>query len=305
VVDGNRGAHYDRGVNEGSLIFSPDSRRVAYVGATRTPFLEFWNSNDEIVMVLDGQEVKPHSNLNHRSLVFSPNGHLLAYLAGDRIWLVDLDGQELHHDDAFDQIPPVFSPDGQRLAYWASGGVKVVDIDGWGTRCHIPSYRPMSPVFSPDSEHLALRTSHGVHVVNMSGHEEQRYPNYNTVGSRPFVFSPHSRRLAFVGHQNKKQFAIVDGSQQQQYDDVRSVVFSPDGQRVAYIAHLVEREKVLLWDRKVGESCVVVVDGQAGKRYRGIVAPPGGRGIYFDSPDRLHYIARKGVSFQLVEEQLT
>ena len=70
------------------------------------------------------------------------------------------------------------------------------------------------------------------------------------------------------------------------------------------MAHVVERTKGLLWGKKVGESCMVVIDGQERSQYERVVAPPGQAGIIFDSRDELHYIARKDNPFYLVEERL-
>ena len=49
---------------------------------------------------------------------------------------------------------------------------------------------------------------------------------------------------------------------------------------------------------------MVVIDGQEGSQYYGIVAPPVGGGVIFDSPNQMHYLARKGNAFCLVEESI-
>ena len=70
-------------------------------------------------------------------------------------------------------------------------------------------------------------------------------------------------------------------------------------------------DKTLLFEGRLGfimvgkKSHMVVIDGQEGKKYDGIVAPPEGEGIIFDSPDQVHYIARKSNAFYLVEERMT
>ncbi|MCK4419024.1 hypothetical protein KAV79_04385 [Candidatus Aerophobetes bacterium] len=65
---------------------------------------------------------------------------------------------------------------------------------------------------------------------------------------------------------------------------------SPDSKRVAYVA-------------EVGNKWFVVVNGEEGKRYDGIVTLGGGR-IIFDFPDSFHYLALKGSSIYLVEEKI-
>jgi len=102
-----------------------------------------------------------------------------------------------------------------------------------------------------------------------------------------------------------KLFVVVDWQEgKQRYDGIgeRSVVFSPDNRRVAYVALVFEG---ILGFIKVGKkSHMVVIDGQEGSKYDGIVAPPEGEGIIFDSTDQLHYMGRKGNAFYLVEERL-
>ena len=51
----------------------------------------------------------------------------------------------------------------------------------------------------------------------------------------------------------------------------------------------------------LGDKWFVVIDGEEGKRYDGFVR--GGR-IIFDSPDSLHYLAQKGSNIYLVEERI-
>ena len=48
----------------------------------------------------------------------------------------------------------------------------------------------------------------------------------------------------------------------------------------------------------------VAVDGREGSQYDDIVVAREVGGVIFDSPNQLHYVARKGNAFYLVEEQL-
>jgi len=96
----------------------------------------------------------------------------------------------------------------------------------------------------------------------------------------------------------------VDGQEGERYDEIgeRSLVFSPDSRSVAYIAREFVGLGAFIIDGK--KSHLVVIDGQEGGQYDGILAPPEGGGIVFDSPNQLHYIARKGKAFYLIEECL-
>ena len=49
----------------------------------------------------------------------------------------------------------------------------------------------------------------------------------------------------------------------------------------------------------------MVVDGQEGRYYDDIVAPPKSAGIIFDSPNELHCMDRMDNAFYLVEERVT
>lgn len=59
--------------------------------------------------------------------------------------------------------------------------------------------------------------------------------------------------------------------------------------------------KRVAYGANVDEKCFVVVDGKEGKRYDGFVR--GGR-IVFDSPDSLHYLALIKNSIYLIEERI-
>jgi len=82
----------------------------------------------------------------------------------------------------------------------------------------------------------------------------------------------------------------MDGKKGKLYDGVTGPIFSPDSKRVAYGAFL------------EGKG-FVVVDGEEGKSYDGIITSVGG-GIIFDSSDSLHYLAVKGSDVFLVEEKI-
>ena len=93
---------------------------------------------------------------------------------------------------------------------------------------------------------------------------------------------------------NTKGWLFVDGQEGKEYKRrVGFPVFSPDSRRVAYTALLNE-----------GSLGVVVIDGQEGSQYDAIIAPREGGGVIFESPDQLHYIARRSSTFYLVEKCL-
>ncbi len=54
---------------------------------------------------------------------------------------------------------------------------------------------------------------------------------------------------------------------------------------------------------QVGNKLLIIVDGQEGKPYDGIVSKGGGK-VVFDSPDSLHYLALRDDKIYLVEEKI-
>lgn len=87
-----------------------------------------------------------------------------------------------------------------------------------------------------------------------------------------------------------KWLVVIGGKGGKPYDDIGSIIFSPDSKRLAYGAFLEDRG-------------FVVLDGEEGKAYDGIITSVGGR-IIFDSPDTLRYLTVKGSDVYLVEEKI-
>jgi Tol biopolymer transport system component len=336
VVDGVEGKEYDLIYLEGSKdtpLFSPDSRRVAYMARL----------GGKLFMVVDGVEGKEGSG----SPVFSPDGRRLAYLAahgGKQLVVVDsVEGKEypLIYFPGMELAPPlggppVFSPDSKRVAYaacdlepsgeparpgtqtlclWSSPAavcrmkcLVVVDgVEGKGYDGII--WDP--PVFSPDSRRVAYTVAHvaqpgdsqpspepmtqWVVVDGVEGKE------YGAIGRESLVFSPDSRRVAYVAGRGGKQLVVVDGVEGDEYGAIQarpvwptpgvlggSLVFSPDSRHVAYLANR-------------GDKQLVVVDGVEGKEYQGFLM---GSRLVFDSPTQLHALAVNGGDFFRVEIEI-
>ncbi len=191
----------------------------------------------------------------------------------------------------------VFSPDSTRLAYEAEeGDKKFVVVDGKeGKRYDSISY----PIFSPDGAHVAYRAEksrklwrRGWACVVVDGKEGKRYDG---IWLSP-IFSPDSTRLAYKAEKwffgkGFKKSVVVDGEEGKRYDSTCPFpIFSPDSTRMAYVA-------------EEGDKEFVVVDGEEGKKYDHIFTLGRGR-IVFDLPDTLHYLAQKGTSIYLVEEEI-
>jgi hypothetical protein len=89
VIDGKEGKHYDD-IGKSTLVFSPDSRRVAY-GV---------QSGKERFAVIDGQEGKHYDSIGF-SLTFSPDNMHLVYAAqsGKKQFIVVDKKEEKHYDE--------------------------------------------------------------------------------------------------------------------------------------------------------------------------------------------------------------
>jgi hypothetical protein len=259
VRDGVREKDYDW-IAKKTPLFSPDSRRMAYVAMIR-------DQDPGPYPVVDGVELRRYSSAG-MYLRFSPDSRRLAYAAaqapdGRQFVVVDeVAGPEY---DGIGQDSLRFSPDSRRLAYGARrGNAWCMVIDGQEQ----PEYDGLATplVFSPDSRRWAYvaRRGHGPgtkdHVV-VDGVEGQSYDG--TTAGTP-LFSPDSRRLAFGAARGDKMFAVVDGEEGPAYQGVECLTFSPDSARVAYVAH--RPAGGFLGLRRHG-AFRAVIDGFEGKKY--------------------------------------
>ncbi len=231
VLDGVEQKEYDW-IAEATPLFSPDSRRMAYIamrhGGDTGPY-----------PVVDGVELKQYFAAG-LYLRFSPDGRRLAYAAAHRpaggqfIVVDEVAGKEY---DAIGAESLRFSPDGRRFAYGARRGNKwcmVIDgreeqeYDGLGTGL----------AFSPDSQRWAYMATRGhgkdsKEYLVVDGVEGDSYDG--TIQGTP-IFSPDSRRVAVGARRGDKMFAVVDGKEEKSYKSVECLTFSPDSLQVAYVA---------------------------------------------------------------------
>lgn len=163
------------------------------------------------------------------------------------------------------------SPDGTRISYVAAldDGAQAVFVNDEQS----PKYAGIandSLSFSPDSKRVAYGALRdGRKIVVVDGKE---FPAYNGSADGMPVWSPDSKRFAyFAATDDNRILAVVDGKAGQPWDSVikESFVFSPDSSRFAYVA-------------QDGDSGRVIVDGEAGPRYRNVA------GFTF-SPDGKHF----------------
>lgn len=304
VVNDEEGKRYmdiegfdNKGGFEG-LTFSPDSKHLAYIAN-----IGRYGRSRELVVVVDGNEEGVLSGV--KGLIFSPDSKRLAYKAWSKAWgngwFVVVDGKK--DGGPFGQVrDQIFSPDSNRVAYIAEEDRgKFVVINGE----RMKRYDDVgAPIFSPDSKRIAYAARGAKdHFVVIDEQEGKEYR-----GVEKAIFSPDSKRLVYVAKKEGKSFVVVDGKEGKKFNRVSTPAFSSDSKHIAYAVEATVKNKRLEF---------VVVDGKEGKNYDDIVEikRTGKKGkddedadakdfITFDSPDKFHYIVRKGNNFYLVEEKI-
>ncbi len=300
VIDGMAGPAFDQAAfGPGGIVFSPDSLHVAYAAMM----------SSRPTIVIDGQALEvPYDSVG--GLTYSSDARLaFAARRGMRFYAV-VDGQE---GPPFDLVGSngvlggvLFSPDGRRVAYPAEQGQDaLMVVDGVEGRLYDTVG---SPVFSPDGQRLAYAATRlGLEYMVVDGEEG---PALDAVVPYP-VFSPDGHRCAYVALRGTRWTVIVDGARLGNYDSVasRSVTFSPDGAHVAFVV-------------KRGDTYSSVLDGRIGQAYDRIVLTSRGwrlltgpadswiaelhpaRGVAFDSPVSLRYVAVSQGTKVLVQERI-
>jgi Tol biopolymer transport system component len=302
VVDGQKGKPYHEIVLEANLPniwVAPAGTRFAYRAK---------NSPDaKIVWVVDGQEGKEFDQVG-KGVTWSPDGKRLAYGAEHnkkQFFVIDnaVGGQK-----EFDRVTSfTWSPDSKRFAYAGVRDKEVIMVsDGKEGKPYVEMSRPL---FSPDSTKLAYAATplgqkppagavppatqpvtRSLIVIN----EQEQPGTFERIESNSLVFSPDSKRFAFIAASRDvapdKLFFVIDGQPTPGYDSVRvgSFIFSPDSKRHSY--QVVDRNRP-----------IVVIDGREGRAYDDILAYPGTPTAHF-SPDssKLVYVARRENQYYVV-----
>lgn len=213
---------------------SPDLSRIAWLSRRPAPW----------TLVVNGQPVGPRTD-EHPRPAFSPDGAHIARTGREgKTWRVWVDGQAVA--GPFDEVRHVrFAPDG-RVTFAARQGtawtLQVGDEPHRATTDEIA----FPALVSPDGKRVAhvIKRSDGMHVVldgtvgpafelvvPAEGYMQPDFPSFEPVG----LFSPDSRRFAYVGIRKDTMVAVVEG-REQAHPGVLWPTFSPDSARFAYVA---------------------------------------------------------------------
>ena len=300
VADGKKGKAYHEIVLEANLAniwMAPAGSRYAYRAKAA--------ADSKIIWVVDEQEGKELEQVG-RGVTWSPDGKRLAYIAEHnkkQFFVID---NVISAQNEYDQAASfAWSPDSKRHAYAArrENQWRMVNDGKEGK----PYQEVGRPLFSADSARLAYaatpQAQNGAAAAPAGGAgpatrpvtksliviEEQEQPGrYDRILSDAMVFSPDSKRLAFIASSKEvagdKLFFVIDGQPTPGYASVRagSFLFSPDSKRHSY--QVVDQNRP-----------IVVIDGREGRAYDEVA------GAQF-SPDgsKLVYVGRRGNTFYVV-----
>ena len=269
VLDGQPDAVVFDGITNSGVNFSPDGRRVAYIGMR----------GSKNFLVVDGREFGPFDGVSQAGVLFSAGGkHLSLYLVRDDRWHVWLDGMLSPPYDGVISANPVYSRDESRVAYavrrgqaWSMvlDGVEqppvksVLDdfgftaggelyaayqlADGWRVRIGERSSEPFDAIGKPG----LIRSGSGRALAFIAIRGQQVFvcvdlvcgPPHRKVGTRVLIdrsiFGDNFWKLlgagvvlGLVGGQG----VSVSGGGSASYAIVGSVVFSPDDRHHTYVA---------------------------------------------------------------------
>ena len=256
-LDGKSGRPYD-GIGVEALVFSPDSRRLAYPAQRGAR----WH------VVVDGEEGEAFGGIGE--IVFSPDSKHVAYLArrGGQ-WLMVRDGRAGAAFHGVFRRTLVYSADSQHLAcaVMAGPGKSRVILDGKPG----PIYQQVAALTFGPRGRLAYIGRHEGRAHMVLNHAQG--PPYDEVSE---VALGRGGRVAYLARRLRSWVAVVDGVEGKPYEVVAGLVLGPGGKHLAYAASQNER-------------AFVVRDGVEGPRLDGIRVPTLG----FTSTGEVVYVARQ------------
>jgi Tol biopolymer transport system component len=279
VVNGKPGEFFD-GVALQGPWFSPDGRRFAYAANDRSTGGSWFH-------VIDGQRGKAFDTLGV-SFAFSPDGKRFAYAASRaRQWILVADGEPEVPIEGIVDHSLAFSPDSRRLAYAVAKPDRraYLVVDGQAGPVHDGIGGSLPPGVA--ANRTSAQTGYGLGYASS------------------VLFSPDSRRIAYLAHFGHRKRVYVDGKAEDVEMEflVSGMVFSDDSKRLAYGGRgfnesFIEKfflvadgkkgadydalgyfgfshdGKHIAFTAKKGNKMVIVVDGQERAEYSEVPAGP-------------------------------
>lgn len=296
VVNGKGGEFFD-GVGTRSLQFSPDGRRVAYAANDRS-------TGSSWFCVIDGKRGKDFDAVGV-SFAFSPDGKRFAYTGrrAQQMFLV-VEGEPDVPIEGIVDHSLTFSPDSRRLAYAVAKPDRrcYLVVDGKAGPVHDNIGGSLPPGLAPNRASMQSVYALGSGTDILFSPDSRRIAYLAHFGKAKkvcvddqaediemdfqagwMVFSDDSKRLAYGGRRGNKFFLVVDGKKGADYDALGYFGFSHDGKHIAFIA-------------KKGDKIVIVVDGQERAEYDAVPAGP-----VFRSDGVLEFLAADKPSLYRIE----
>lgn len=198
----------------GTPVWSPDGKHVAFLSSKEGPRNIFWQRADGS----GGSERLTTGEYEHAPSSWSPDGQFLAYVEGhpvthDDIWILRMSDrkQTPFLRTPFNETAPAFSPDGHWLAYASDESgryeVYVQPYPGPGAKYQISSEGGAEPAWNPNGKELLYRSGNRMMSVEVALRH---------------TFSAGRARMLFEG-----QYVTLEAPQTQS----AAFCISPDGQR--------------------------------------------------------------------------
>ncbi len=290
VTNGEKSQQTYSGIGSAMIRFSPDSQHLAYV----------IHKGEKCCLVVDGQEGKGYDKIDTfwEKPHFTPDNKSIVYVAqeGEKFFVV-LNEKEGRRYDWIDSL--VISPDGQKMAYVARRD-KIWFIVFNGRETMPRQEEPFDLIFSPDSQRLAYTRSNQKTKKNTVFLDHQAGKEYYYTRAN-LVFSPDAQHFAYVADLDRERKCIVVDGQETalDYDEIEehSLCYSPDSKYLAFAA-------------KKGGEWLVVIGQKKGRPYEEVIIQSLITGfrqharIFFESPTRLRYLAKKDGSIYLIQEEI-
>lgn len=336
VIDGQTQANNELAPRNARPVFSPDGSTVAYVAQDKL--------RGKLCVVANGKAGELHDAVDARFFTFSADSAHLAYAAmeGAKQFRV-VDGKRGPGFDGVG-IDFVFSADGKRTAYAGRNGQDWFLVVDGKVEAKIEGVADGTLIFSPDGKRLACAVAKpdrsayilvdgkagpvhdsigGSMPSGIAPDQASTQPPHGLWISRSSVlFSPDSRRIAYLAHSGQTKRVYLDGKAEDVEMDflVCGMVFSKDSKRLAYGGRRGNRfflvldgkqgddydalgyfgfshdGKHIAFTARKGDKMVIVVDGKERAAYPSVPAGP-----VFRSDGALEFLAADKPSLYRIE----
>lgn len=247
VVDGNDSERLSA-IQQGCLVFSPDSTRVVYAAERQ----------GKHIVVLAGDVFWGYGELTSKPVFSVDSKHFAFVTRQNRGQRVVIDGKVGRLCEAIGDDDPVFSPASDRLAYtvYSSRGCSVAVLADLEEPTLVTEGETFdgiaggTPIFSPNGKRIAyIAGKDGRFIVVVDGENSTPYAG---IVKGSLCFSPDSKHCAYAARSSGKSLVIVDGEVVSQHDDVFMVQFGSGHSGFSYLAK--DRER-WVWMRNGKRVC--------------------------------------------------